>query len=319
VGNDPIGLRDTQGTKAEAPGWSATYTETETTSVSDTGAIHYSRTARATITSPDGREFSNEESISVTIPSPLDFLPERPLNGDWVDRNVEPISSPVSPPEELTRGLSDRLGNIAHGAFWGFATGVIVGSAVGFAAGVIAGVLAVPVAPVLIGVAVVGVGIGVATGAINPAESIRNAGRVFAGTSTPEDERELGADLAGLTTLIYGGLRTTPTSRPGTRGTTTDSPALKGSPYHPDAVAARIAAARNFYDDFAERAAALGFDRRIAPQKAHFDSHGQDVFTNGQRFITRDADGHLGGVWKMFDRRGRRLGTFDAELKRIGD
>ncbi|HET9789354.1 MAG TPA: toxin C-terminal domain-containing protein, partial [Pyrinomonadaceae bacterium] len=33
---------------------------------------------------------------------------------------------------------------------------------------------------------------------------------------------------------------------------------------------------------------------------------------DGRRFITRDVDSHSGGVWKMFDRNGRRLGTYDA-------
>ncbi|XYI04255.1 toxin C-terminal domain-containing protein [Sorangium sp. So ce1128] len=29
------------------------------------------------------------------------------------------------------------------------------------------------------------------------------------------------------------------------------------------------------------------------------------------------VDSHNGGVWKMFDRRGVRLGTYDAELNKI--
>jgi filamentous hemagglutinin len=63
----------------------------------------------------------------------------------------------------------------------------------------------------------------------------------------------------------------------------------------------------------------LGFDRRILPQKAPFDSHGEDVFTDGKTFITRDVDGHCGGVWKMFNRRGTRMGAYDANLNRIGN
>jgi RHS repeat-associated protein len=47
--------------------------------------------------------------------------------------------------------------------------------------------------------------------------------------------------------------------------------------------------------------------------------HGQDVFKSGSRYITRDIDSHSGGVWKMFDRLGNRLGTFDKDLNRIGD
>jgi hypothetical protein len=67
-------------------------------------------------------------------------------------------------------------------------------------------------------------------------------------------------------------------------------------------------------------AAYLGFTRRV--KDAPFDSHGQAVFTNGQRFLTQDIDMHLGptATWKMFDRSGQRLGTYDALLKnRLGN
>ena len=53
--------------------------------------------------------------------------------------------------------------------------------------------------------------------------------------------------------------------------------------------------------------------------------HGQPVFSNGKNFITPDADGHNGGIWKMAKKekelfsRGTRMGTYDATLKRIGD
>lgn len=63
----------------------------------------------------------------------------------------------------------------------------------------------------------------------------------------------------------------------------------------------------------------LGFDKKIPAQKAPFNSHGRPVFQNGNKFITPDADGHNGGVWKMFNRAGQRLGTFDKNLVRIGD
>jgi hypothetical protein len=69
-----------------------------------------------------------------------------------------------------------------------------------------------------------------------------------------------------------------------------------------------------------EAARELGYTRRIPPQKAHFNSHGQPVFYNSKTstYITPDIDMHRGGVWKMFDRRGRRIGTYDAQLNRIG-
>ena len=99
------------------------------------------------------------------------------------------------------------------------------------------------------------------------------------------------------------------------------SPALRGDDYNPDVVEARIKASRaaNRNRIIHGEADALGFGQRIAPQRAHFNSHGQDVFTDGRNFITRDVDSHSGGVWKMFNRRGDRLGTYDANLSRIGD
>jgi RHS repeat-associated protein len=74
----------------------------------------------------------------------------------------------------------------------------------------------------------------------------------------------------------------------------------------------------------ADAARALGYDRRISPQRAPFDSHGQPVFSNGRNYITPDigsgggSGSHTGGVWKMFDRRGIRIGTYDGNLNRIG-
>ena len=53
--------------------------------------------------------------------------------------------------------------------------------------------------------------------------------------------------------------------------------------------------------------------------------HGKPVFSNGKNYITPDADGHNGGIWKMAQKeqelfnRETRMGTYDANLKRIGD
>ncbi|MGW3118504.1 RHS repeat-associated core domain-containing protein [Streptomyces sp. NPDC001107] len=99
----------------------------------------------------------------------------------------------------------------------------------------------------------------------------------------------------------------------------TSSPALKGDPYHPDEVGARRADSRELYaGTLRDRAAALGYDKRIAPQKSPFYSHGQDVFSNGKNYITPDVDGHnVTGGWKVFNRRGDRIGTYDADLNYI--
>jgi hypothetical protein len=71
-----------------------------------------------------------------------------------------------------------------------------------------------------------------------------------------------------------------------------------------------------------ERAKDLGYTQRIPPQKAHFDSHGQTVYYNPKTktYITPDVDGHnTSNGWKMFDKKGRRLGTYDSDLNRLKD
>jgi len=76
----------------------------------------------------------------------------------------------------------------------------------------------------------------------------------------------------------------------------------------------------------ADAAAKLGYTNRVPPQKLPFDSHGQPGFYNSRTktYITPDV-GHSGqnpnprGVWKMFNRNGKRIGTYDADLHRVGD
>ncbi|MGN2457811.1 hemagglutinin repeat-containing protein, partial [Klebsiella electrica] len=69
-----------------------------------------------------------------------------------------------------------------------------------------------------------------------------------------------------------------------------------------------------------EAAGKLGFDRRIPAQKAPFNSHGQPVFYDGKNYITPDIDSHnVTNGWKMFDRKGNRVGTYDNDLNRIKD
>jgi hypothetical protein len=59
----------------------------------------------------------------------------------------------------------------------------------------------------------------------------------------------------------------------------------------------------------------LGYGTRA--RGAPVSSHGQAVFTNGRNYISIDFDSHNGGVWKMFDRHGEGIGTFDAMLTQI--
>ncbi|TCV90926.1 VENN motif pre-toxin domain-containing protein, partial [Biostraticola tofi] len=69
-----------------------------------------------------------------------------------------------------------------------------------------------------------------------------------------------------------------------------------------------------------EAAKNLGFDRRIPPQKAPFNSHGQPVFSNGKNYITPDVDSHnVTDGWKVYNNRGKRIGTYDSDLIKIKD
>ncbi|MGW4562287.1 putative T7SS-secreted protein [Streptomyces sp. NPDC004561] len=99
----------------------------------------------------------------------------------------------------------------------------------------------------------------------------------------------------------------------------TPSPALEYDPYHPDMVKQRSDGNQALYAATpADRAAELGYTRKISPQKAPFHSHGQDVFFDGKNYITPDVDGHnVSDGWKMFNKRGQRVGTYDADLNYI--
>jgi hypothetical protein len=66
-----------------------------------------------------------------------------------------------------------------------------------------------------------------------------------------------------------------------------------------------------------EDAAKLGYKKAKNPP---FNSHNKPAFKKGERWITEDRDSHKGGRWKMFDSKGKRLGTFDGRLeKKIGN
>ncbi len=50
------------------------------------------------------------------------------------------------------------------------------------------------------------------------------------------------------------------------------------------------------------------------PESIRKMTKGQPVYKKGNRYITRDIDGHTGGSWKMFDRNCRKT-TYDASLE----
>jgi hypothetical protein len=60
--------------------------------------------------------------------------------------------------------------------------------------------------------------------------------------------------------------------------------------------------------------------------KTNFRSHGQAVYKKGKSYISRDVDGHCGGVWKEASSpedlasKSTRNGTYNADLtERVGD
>ena len=69
----------------------------------------------------------------------------------------------------------------------------------------------------------------------------------------------------------------------------------------------------------AEAAAALGYTKRVPYNSVPINTRGQPVFSNGRTYISPDRDGHRGGVWKMFNRKWQRLGTYDADLRQIAN
>jgi hypothetical protein len=141
------------------------------------------------------------------------------------------------------------------------------------------------------------------------------------GRDTPESQHA-GAGAVGLIEMAAGGAlaglkRASGAISKFKARDMESSPSLKGDPYHPDSVEARSAESKRIYGAFDHEAVAkdLGFDKRISPQKAPFNSHGQPVFSNGKKFITPDIDGHnVTNGWKTFDIKGRRTGTWNQDL-----
>ena len=61
------------------------------------------------------------------------------------------------------------------------------------------------------------------------------------------------------------------------------------------------------------------YRRRVRRNLQVKSSRHEAVFTDGNRFYTRDNSGHKGGVWKEVDRNGTRIRTLDERLNPIGD
>lgn len=75
--------------------------------------------------------------------------------------------------------------------------------------------------------------------------------------------------------------------------------------------------ARNDYSPLTNKEARkLAEEMGYKETKSHpcGDTRNKPVFTNGKEYISPDADGHNGGVWKLFDRRGERVATCNIDL-----
>jgi hypothetical protein len=65
--------------------------------------------------------------------------------------------------------------------------------------------------------------------------------------------------------------------------------------------------------------------KQLGFEKIHQTSHREAIYTNGKVYITLDNTSHNGGVWKMartiedLGSKETRMGTYDADLNRIGD
>ncbi|MFD7939027.1 RHS repeat-associated core domain-containing protein [Streptomyces sp. NPDC059755] len=94
------------------------------------------------------------------------------------------------------------------------------------------------------------------------------------------------------------------------------APFIPKDPYSPESVKDRQKYNESIYPvSTADRAAQLGYHTVIKANRVEFDTHKQDAYFNGKNYISPDVDGHnVTNGWKMFNRQGRRIGTYDSEL-----
>ena len=80
----------------------------------------------------------------------------------------------------------------------------------------------------------------------------------------------------------------------------------------------------SFTQGSGDKAKKIEVELPVGYTKTKLRSHGQAVYSDGENWITPDQDGHNGGIWKMYDSEknvgsGTRAGTFDKDLKKIGN
>ncbi|WP_041233126.1 toxin C-terminal domain-containing protein [Cylindrospermum stagnale] len=57
--------------------------------------------------------------------------------------------------------------------------------------------------------------------------------------------------------------------------------------------------------------------KRFGFTHTNYKSDFQPVAQRGNEYISPGVDQYKGGVWKKFDKKGNRLGTYDAILNKI--
>ncbi|MFJ7271319.1 ricin-type beta-trefoil lectin domain protein [Streptomyces sp. NPDC099050] len=95
----------------------------------------------------------------------------------------------------------------------------------------------------------------------------------------------------------------------------TSQPAFKEDPYNPTKVQKRSEDNAELYKQtVADRARDLGYTQK----QADFYTHKQPTFWNGKQWISPDVDGHnVDQGWKVFNRQGQRIGTYDRDFNYV--
>jgi hypothetical protein len=185
------------------------------------------------------------------------YLPESTIDYESVDiefedlpePDVEDEHEPPSPasdqgmpeqemPEEQPASLGEGLTAASIGFTSGLATGLAIGGAiaVGLAALPATAATVVGYGLLLAGAALLGFALG--SGGLERAQE--TARKIASGKATADEIRGAATVFGEFVGGIFAGVRRPSASAGGTGSTSTPSPALRGSPYSPEAVAGRV-------------------------------------------------------------------------------
>lgn len=95
---------------------------------------------------------------------------------------------------------------------------------------------------------------------------------------------------------------------------------MPGDPEDEDEKKRRRDEARENYRSLSNKEAediAKEFGHRRVKNHPCGNTRNRPVFTNGKNYISPDADGHIGGAWKVFSRKGKLLYTMSVRFERI--